>query len=40
MLILSNRFRNNKPTKIGFKTLKDGKKVRYSKETGEVIDAN
>lgn len=31
---------NNKSTKVGFKTLKDGKKVRYSKETGEVIDAN
>ena len=31
---------NNKPTKVGYKTLKDGKKVRYSKETGEVIDAN
>ncbi|HDP67369.1 MAG TPA: 50S ribosomal protein L24 [Candidatus Marinimicrobia bacterium] len=31
---------NNKPTKVGHKTLKDGKKVRYSKETGEVIDAN
>jgi len=31
---------NNKPTKVGFRTLKDGKKVRYSKETGEVIDAN
>jgi large subunit ribosomal protein L24 len=31
---------NNVPTKVGYKTLKDGKKVRYSKETGEVIDAN
>ncbi len=31
---------NNKPTKVGYKDLKDGKKVRYSKETGEVIDTN
>jgi len=31
---------NNKPTKVGYRTLKDGKKVRYSKETGEVIDVN
>ncbi|MBL7068076.1 MAG: 50S ribosomal protein L24 [Candidatus Marinimicrobia bacterium] len=31
---------NNVPTKVGYKILKDGKKVRYSKETGEVIDAN
>jgi len=31
---------NNKPTKVGYKHLKDGKKVRYSKETGEVIDIN
>jgi len=31
---------SNKPTKVGYRTLKDGKKVRYSKETGEVIDAN
>lgn len=26
------------PTKVGYKTLKDGKKVRYSKKTDEVID--
>jgi len=31
---------DNKPTKVGYKTLKDGKKVRYSKKTGEVIDTN
>ena len=30
---------NNKTAKVGFRTLKDGKKVRYAKETGEVIDA-
>lgn len=29
---------NNERTKVGFKVLKDGKKVRYSKKTGEVID--
>lgn len=28
----------NEPTKVGYKTLKDGKKVRYSKKTDEVID--
>jgi large subunit ribosomal protein L24 len=26
------------PTRIGFKTLKDGKKVRFAKKSGEVID--
>lgn len=26
------------PTRIGFKTLKDGKKVRVAKKSGEVID--
>jgi large subunit ribosomal protein L24 len=31
---------NNKSTKVGYKTLKDGKKVRYAKKTGEVIDTN
>jgi len=29
---------DGKPTRVGFKTLKDGKKVRVSKRTGEVID--
>jgi len=29
---------NNERTKVGFKVLKDGKKVRYSKKTGEIID--
>jgi large subunit ribosomal protein L24 len=28
---------NGKPTRLGF-TLKDGKKVRFAKSTGEVID--
>jgi large subunit ribosomal protein L24 len=27
-----------KPTRVGFKTLKDGKKVRVAKKSGEVID--
>ena len=26
------------PTRIGYKTLKDGRKVKYSKRTGEVIN--
>ncbi len=26
------------PTRVGFKTLKDGKKVRVAKKSGEVID--
>ena len=26
------------PTRIGFKILEDGKKVRYAKKSGEVID--
>ncbi len=26
------------PTRIGFKTLKDGRKVRFAKRSGEVID--
>jgi large subunit ribosomal protein L24 len=26
------------PTKVGFKLLKDGKKVRYAKKSGEIID--
>ena len=28
----------NKATKVGYKFLKDGRKVRFSKLTGEVID--
>ncbi len=27
-----------KPTKIGYKILENGKKVRYSKKTGEIVD--
>jgi len=29
---------DGKPTKVGFKTLEDGKKVRVARITGEVID--
>jgi large subunit ribosomal protein L24 len=29
---------SNKPTRVGFKTLEDGKKVRVAKASGEVID--
>jgi large subunit ribosomal protein L24 len=29
---------DGKPTRVGFKTLEDGKKVRVSKRSGEVID--
>ena len=27
------------PTRIGFKTLDDGRKVRYAKKSGEIIDS-
>ena len=30
--------KTNKPEKVGFKILDDGRKVRYLKESGEVID--
>jgi large subunit ribosomal protein L24 len=30
---------DGKPTRVGFKTLADGKKVRFAKRSGEVIDA-
>lgn len=30
--------KENKPTRVGFTTLKDGKKVRVAKKSGEVID--
>jgi large subunit ribosomal protein L24 len=30
--------KDNKPTRIGFKTLEDGSKVRFAKRSGEVID--
>lgn len=31
--------KDGKPTRVGFKTLEDGKKVRFAKRSGEVIDA-
>ena len=30
--------KTNEPTRIGFKILKDGRKVRFAKKSGEVID--
>jgi large subunit ribosomal protein L24 len=30
--------RTGKPTKVGYKFLSDGKKVRFAKRSGEVID--
>jgi large subunit ribosomal protein L24 len=30
---------NGKPTRVGFKITDEGKKVRYAKTTGDVIDA-
>jgi large subunit ribosomal protein L24 len=30
--------KSGKPTRVGFKFLKDGKKVRFAKKSGEVID--
>ncbi len=30
--------KDDKPTRIGIKTLKDGRKVRFAKRSGEVID--
>lgn len=31
--------KDGKPTRVGFKNLKDGKKVRIARRSGEVIDA-
>lgn len=31
--------KDGKPTRVGFKILKDGRKVRFAKRSGEVIDA-
>jgi len=31
--------KDGKPSRIGYKTLKDGRKVRFAKRSGEVIDA-
>lgn len=30
--------KSGKPTRVGFKTLKDGSKVRFAKKSGEVIN--
>jgi len=30
--------KDGQPTRVGFKTLEDGRKVRYAKRSGEVID--
>ncbi len=30
--------KDGKPTRVGFKELKDGRKVRFAKRSGEVID--
>src|SRR3954464_8471147 len=31
--------KDKKPTRIGYRTLEDGRKVRFAKRSGEVIDA-
>ncbi len=31
--------KDDKPTRVGFKNLDDGRKVRFAKRSGEVIDA-
>ncbi len=31
--------KDDKPTKVGFKSLEDGRKVRFARRSGEVIDA-
>ncbi len=31
--------KTDKPTRIGFKFLEDGRKIRYAKQSGEVIDS-
>ncbi len=31
--------KDGKPTRVGFKVLDDGRKVRFAKRSGEVIDA-
>jgi large subunit ribosomal protein L24 len=30
--------KDGKPTRVGYKFLKDGRKVRYAKRSGEIID--
>ena len=32
--------KDNKPSKVGFKFLKDGEKVRFAKSSGEMIKVN
>ena len=31
--------KDNKPTRVGFKIMEDGRKVRVAKKSGTVIDA-
>jgi large subunit ribosomal protein L24 len=31
--------KTNQPTRVGYKTLADGRKVRFARRSGEVIDA-
>ena len=31
--------KDDQPTKVGFKTLDDGRKVRFAKRSGEIIDS-
>jgi len=31
--------RDGQPTRVGYRTLEDGRKVRFAKRSGEVIDA-
>ncbi|MBC7134621.1 50S ribosomal protein L24 [Oceanibaculum nanhaiense] len=31
--------KEDKPTRVGFKSLDDGRKVRFAKRSGEIIDA-
>ena len=30
--------KDNKPTRVGYKVLEDGRKVRFAKRSGEIID--
>jgi large subunit ribosomal protein L24 len=31
--------KDKKPTRVGYRTLEDGRKVRYAKRSGEIIDS-
>jgi len=31
--------KDNKPTRVGYKSLKDGSKIRFARRSGEVIDS-